>query len=66
MKTFQEFQEAALALPLAAPAIGKVALPIIAGGIKLATDVMKADTAKPRTPNVQRPVSYTHLRAHET
>ena len=55
MKTFQEFQEAAaLALPLAAP-IGKAALPIIAGGIKLASDVMKADTAKPRTPNVQRP-----------
>ena len=53
MKTFQEFQEAALALPLAAPAIGK-ALPIIAGGIKLASDVMKADTAKPRKPSVQR------------
>ena len=54
MKTFQEFQEAAaLALPLAAP-IGKAALPIIAGGIKLASDLMKADTAKPRTPNVQR------------
>ena len=55
MKTFQEFQEAAaLALPLAAP-IGKAALPIVAGGIKLASDLMKADTAKPRTPNVQRP-----------
>ena len=53
MKTFQEFQEAALALPLAAP-IGKAALPIIAGGIKLASDVMKADTAKPRKPSVQR------------
>ena len=54
MKTFQEFQEAALALPLAAP-IGKAALPIVAGGIKLASDLMKADTARPRTPNVQRP-----------
>jgi hypothetical protein len=59
VKTFQEFQEAAaLALPLAAP-IGKAAasasLPIVAGGIKLASDLMKADTAKPRTPNVQRP-----------
>ena len=55
MKTFQEFQEAAaLALPLAAP-IGKAALPIVAGGIKLAGDLMKADTARPRTPNVQRP-----------
>ena len=58
MKTFQEFNEAAaLALPLAAP-IGKAAasasLPIIAGGIKLASDVMKADTAKPRKPSVQR------------
>ena len=53
MKTFQEFQEAALALPLAAP-IGKAALPIIVGGIKLVSDLMKADTAKPRTPNVQR------------
>ena len=54
MKTFQDFQEAAaLALPLAAP-IGKAALPIIAGGIKLASDVMKADTAKPRKPSVQR------------
>ena len=55
MKTFQEFNEAAaLALPLAAP-IGKAALPIVAGGIKLASDLMKADTARPRTPNVQRP-----------
>lgn len=45
--------EAALALPLAAP-IGKLALPVLAGGIKLAGDLMKADTAKPRTPNVQR------------
>jgi len=55
VKTFQEFQEAAaLALPLAAP-IGKAALPIVAGGIKLASDLMKADTARPRTPNVQRP-----------
>ena len=55
MKTFQEFQEAAFAIPLAAPVIGKAALPIIAGGVKLASDLMKADTAKPRTPNVQRP-----------
>lgn len=55
MKTYKQFQEAAaLALPLAAP-IGKLALPALAGGIKLASDVMKADTAKPRTPNVQRP-----------
>jgi len=53
VKTFQEFQEAALVLPLAAP-IGKAALPIIVGGIKLVSDLMKADTAKPRTPNVQR------------
>ena len=55
MKTFQEFQEAvALAAP-AAVSLGKLALPAFAGGIKLAGDMMKADTAKPRTPNVQRP-----------
>ena len=58
MKTFQEFNEAAaLALPAAA-SLGKLAasasLPVLAGGIKLAGDMMKADTAKPRTPNVQR------------
>lgn len=54
MKTFQEFNEAAaLALPAAA-SLGKLALPALAGGIKLASDMMKADTAKPRTPNVQR------------
>lgn len=54
MKTFQEFNEAAaLALPAAA-SLGKLALPVLAGGIKLASDMMKADTAKPRTPNVQR------------
>ena len=55
MKTFQEFNEAAaLALPAAA-SLGKLALPAFAGGIKLVDDMMKADTAQPRTPNVQRP-----------
>jgi len=60
VKTFQEFQDvavaeaAALALPAAA-SLGKLALPVLAGGIKLAGDMMKADTAQPRTPNVQRP-----------
>ena len=54
MKTFQEFQEAAaLALPAAA-SLGKLALPALAGGIKLASDMMKADTAQPRKPSVQR------------
>ena len=55
MKTYKQFQEA---VALAAPAIGlgaRAALPILGGGIKLVGDLMKADTAKPRTPNVQRP-----------
>jgi len=54
VKTFQEFNEAAaLALPAAA-SLGKLALPALAGGIKLASDMMKADTAQPRKPSVQR------------
>ena len=55
MKTYKQFQEA---VALAAPAIGlgaRAALPILGGGIKLVGDLMKADTAQPRTPNVQRP-----------
>ena len=55
MKSYKQFQEA---VALAAPAIGlgaRAALPILGGGIKLVGDLMKADTAQPRTPNVQRP-----------